>query len=252
MNENVVEEIVCSMAALLDCGQLKYLRDVLQAKLAIAVEAKAPNVSNEDLLQLFLQAKEVEGRAPKTISYYESTIFHLLKTTNVSLCQITANDLRKYLNDYQLLRNAGRVTIDNIRRVFSSFFGWLEDEDYIAKSPVRRIHKVKAPEVVKDVIGDEHMEQLRDGCENARDLAIVDLLASTGIRVGELVRLNKADINLAERECVVKGKGANREKHTSTREPSSISRLISRPEMTAILLCLSVRMHLTIALAVVV
>ena len=97
--------------------------------------------------------------------------------------------------------------IDNMRRIFSSFFAWLEDEDYIAKSPVRRIHKVKTDSLVKEVLSDEQLEQLRDSCTTKRDLAIIDFLSSTGIRVGELVKLNREDIDFHERQCVVFGKG---------------------------------------------
>lgn len=99
------------------------------------------------------------------------------------------------------------MTIDNIRRILSSFFSWLEDEDFIVKSPVRRIHKVKTAKVVKDTYTDEALELMRDNCKTARDLAMIDLLASSGMRVGELVTLNREDINFNERECVVVGKG---------------------------------------------
>ena len=99
------------------------------------------------------------------------------------------------------------MTVDNIRRNISSFFSWLEEEDYILKSPMRRIHKIKTKTVVKEVISDENMEKMRDACDEIRDLAIIGLLYSTGIRVGELVRLNIKDVNLEQRECVVFGKG---------------------------------------------
>lgn len=210
MNELIINDIVQAMSAMLDCSQLKQLKGVLVQKLTRQVEPNA--LSNGDLLKLFLQAKEVEGRSPKTLAYYKMTVTQLLSEITKPLCQVTANDLRKYLNDYQVNNKVSKVTVDNIRRIFSSFFGWLEDEDYIVKSPVRRIRKVKAPEVVKDIIGDEHMEQLRDACRSVRDLAIIDLLASTGIRVGELIQLDRSDINLTERECIVKGKGDKQRK----------------------------------------
>ena len=89
----------------------------------------------------------------------------------------------------------------------SSFFSWLEDEDYIVKSPVRRIRRVKTAQISKEVLTDEELEVLRDACGAKRDLAIIDLLASTGMRIGELVRLNREDVNLHERECLVTGKG---------------------------------------------
>lgn len=121
--------------------------------------------------------------------------------------QISTDDLREYLSFYELERNAGKVTIDNIRRIMSSFFSWLEDEDYIVKSPVRRIRKVKTAALVKETFSDEELETIREACTNKRDIAIVDLLVSTGMRIGELVGLNRDDINLHERECLVTGKG---------------------------------------------
>ena len=115
--------------------------------------------------------------------------------------------LQFHLKQYQEQKKSSKVTIDNIRRILSSFFSWLEDENLILKSPVRRIHKVKSATTIKDTYTDEALEIMRDNCENPRDLALVDILASTGMRVGELVLLNRADINFEERECVVLGKG---------------------------------------------
>jgi len=120
---------------------------------------------------------------------------------------IDTNDLREYLSNYQNKGNAGKVTIDNIRRILSSFFSWLEEENYILKSPVRRIKKVKTGQLIKETYSDESLELLRDFSGNIRDLAMIDLLSSTGMRVGELVKLNISDIDFANRECIVLGKG---------------------------------------------
>ena len=164
-------------------------------------------INNLKLLNLFLSAKQVEGRSDKTIIYYKSTIEKMLTKIKKHVYNITTDDLRKYLYDHKLERKSSKTTIDNIRRVLSSFFSWLEDEDYILKNPVRRIHRVKTGRVVKEVLTDENLEILRDNCEEMRDLAMLELLTSTGIRVGELVRLNIEDINFYERECIVFGKG---------------------------------------------
>ena len=160
-----------------------------------------------DLVQIFLSAKRVEGCSDKTVLYYDSTIRNVLTAVYKDIKQITTDDLRMYLDDYQKRSGASKVTIDNIRRILSSFFSWLEDEDYIVKSPVRRIHKVKACKTVKETYSDEALELMRDNSECVRDLAIIDILASTGMRVGELVRLNRGDIDFENRECVVFGKG---------------------------------------------
>lgn len=163
--------------------------------------------ANTDLLKNFLSAKRVEGCSERTINYYNTTIFKMLNEIELKIENITTDDLRKYLADYKRENNASKTTIDNIRRVLSSFFSWLEDEDYILKNPVRRIRKIKTRKVVKEVLSDENFENLRDVCSNIRDLAMIELLASTGIRVGELVNLNIEDVLFNERECVVLGKG---------------------------------------------
>lgn len=199
--ETVINIVLAQMQPILSCEQLKRLGETL--RFALSPKQEPP----VDLLRLFLTAKEVEGCSPRTIAYYESTIRHMADAVTKPFTQVESNDLREYLADYESKRNAGKVTIDNIRRILSSFFSWLEDEDYIVKSPVRRIHRVKTATVAKEVLSDEDLETLRDSCTNARDLAIVDMLATTGMRVGELVGLDIVDINLQERECIVTGKG---------------------------------------------
>ena len=162
---------------------------------------------NYELLINFLSAKQIEGCSERTISYYKSTIFKMLNSLNLKIEDISTDDLRRYLSDYKNQTRASKTTIDNIRRVLSSFFSWLEDEDYLLKNPVRRIHKIKTRKVVKEVLTDENFEVLRDNCNTLRDLAMIELLASTGIRVGELVNLNIDDVLFNERECIVLGKG---------------------------------------------
>ena len=163
--------------------------------------------NNEDILNRFISSKEIEGCSIKTLNYYKDNISKMFEKINLPICEITTETLRNYLSDYKSNSNAGMVTIDNMRRVLSSFFAWLENEDYIVKSPVRRIHKVKATKKVKETLTDENLEKLRDTCSNVRDLAILELLISTGMRVGELTRLNISDMNFQERSCIVLGKG---------------------------------------------
>lgn len=162
---------------------------------------------NTELLGIFISSKRVEGCSEKTLKYYQKTINHMFDNIDKRIDKISTEDLREYLGKYRSERNISKTTADNIRRILSSFFGWLEDEDYIIKNPIRRIKKIKTGRVVKDVLSDEHLEILRDNCNNIRDLAIIELLISTGIRVGELVNLNIDDVNFEERECVVFGKG---------------------------------------------
>lgn len=200
--EAVINTVLAEMQAILEPHQLKRLADTLRQTLGL----RQPE-SSQDLLALFLTAKGVEGCSPKTIEYYEATLRHMDKSLAKPCTQIESDDLRRYLSDYETERGSSKVTIDNIRRIMSSFFSWLEDEDYIVKSPVRRIHRVKTAQITKETLSDEELETLRDACESKRDLAVVDLLASTGMRIGELIRLNVADVNLQERECIVTGKG---------------------------------------------
>lgn len=200
--ETVINSVLAEMQPILKARQLKRLKVVLKH----AFEPKQ-HEANETLLQAFLTAKGVEGCSPKTLQYYEDTLARVLATIDKPIGAIESDDLRQYLNDYEIARRTSKVTIDNIRRIMSSFFSWLEDEDYIVKSPVRRIHRVKTAQVAKETLTDEELEILRNACKNKRDLALVDLLASTGMRIGELVRLDVADVNMQERECIVTGKG---------------------------------------------
>jgi len=213
MKEKLINEIENAMSGVLTFEQTAQLStSLLQilSKYEVVVDGETVHedfASNSRLLEIFLSAKQVEGCSLKTIKYYESTIRHLFSGMPKNVADYTTEDIRAYLAVFQSKRKSSKVTIDNIRRIFSSFFAWLEEEDYILKSPVRRIHKVKTGTQIKEVLSDESLEMLRDSCTQIRDLAIIDLLSSTGIRVGELVKLNRSDINFQERECVVFGKG---------------------------------------------
>ena len=203
------ERLICilnEMAEFLNIAQLKKLQEVLIKNLA-AKDAVKTEIGNDEYLKLFLDAKKIEGCSERTLKYYQVTIEHLLSNIQTPIRKITTGELRGYLVDYQKINNCSKVTVDNVRRNISSFFSWLEEEDFILKSPMRRIHKIKTKTVVKEIISDESIEKLRDGCHEVRDLAIIDLLYSTGIRVGELVKLNIQDIDFEQRECVVFGKG---------------------------------------------
>lgn len=211
MKEYLKQNILDKMSSDLNFQQIKLLKSVLDkqfrsVKITNSSE-KYPIEKPMDLLQSFISAKKIEGCSEKSLKYYFSTIEALFNKLNKNISDISTNDLRMYLSDYQNKNNSSKVTIDNIRRIFSSFFSWLEDEDYILKSPVRRIHKVKTNKAIKEILTDEEIEKLRDNSENIRDLSIVEILSSTGMRVGELVKINKKDIDFQERSCIVTGKG---------------------------------------------
>ena len=198
--------ILNEMADYLSIAQMKKLQEVLLKNL-VPDHVKHTDTTNEEYLRLFLDAKRIEGCSERTIQYYRTTAEHLLTRVKTPIRKMTTDEIRTYLVEYQQNGHCSKVTVDNIRRNISSFFSWLEEEDYILKSPMRRIHKIKTKTVVKEVISDESMERMRDACTEIRDLAIIDLLYSTGIRVGELVQLNISDVDLEQRECIVFGKG---------------------------------------------
>lgn len=211
MKQELMTEVMQQMLSYLDNAQLKQLRQVMERTLfhyeVISAEAMPEEDDSNELIAMFIAAKRIEGCSEKTLKYYKTTIDAMISSLDKNVRHILTEDLRTYLTEYQSRNQSSRVTIDNIRRILSSFFSWLEDEDYIIKSPVRRIHKVKTASSIKETYSDEDLEKMRDNCKELRDLAMIDLLASTGMRVGEMVLLNRGDIDFAERECVVFGKG---------------------------------------------
>ena len=214
MKKTLINQIQTEMSGVLNNAQRQKLSEVLEHcffnvdVVALGYENLIQGKSNLTLKEEFLSAKQVEGCSERSVSYYRSTLDNLIKVLEKPFNQIETEDLRIYLSEYQKKNNASKQTIDNIRRILSSFFTWLEDEDYILKSPVRRIHKIKTMKQVKETYSDEALERLRDNCKTIRDLALIDMLASTGMRVGELVKLNRVDVDFVNRECVVLGKGS--------------------------------------------
>lgn len=210
MKQKIITAVVQDMLPYLNNAQTEKLQEVLLHILwdyDISPSDGRADEREQDLLALFLAAKRIEGCSEKSLKYYQATIQAMLDGIGKPIKEIVTEDIRQYLTNYQRERHSSRVTIDNIRRILSSFFSWLEDEDYILKSPVRRIHKVKTASNIKETYSDEALELMRDSCSEMRDLAMIDLLASTGMRVGEMVLLNRDDVDFAERECVVFGKG---------------------------------------------
>ena len=234
MKELFIKEVTTKMADFLDDNQRIRLREILteiclnyQIEIIEQTKRQETQKNNTDILDRFIASKEIEGCSTRTLNYYRDNINKMLDTVNLPINEITTEILRNYLSDYKSNSNAGMVTIDNIRRTLSSFFAWLENEDYIVKSPVRRIHKVKTTRRVKETLTDENLEKLRDTCSNVRDLAILELLISTGMRVGELIRLNISDINFQERSCIVLGKGnSEREVYFSAKSKMYIKKYL--------------------------
>lgn len=211
MKQNLIKDVVQEMLPYLNNAQNEKLQEILRytlAKYEVTDSQNKEENSEQDFVELFLAAKRIEGCSEKSLKYYKATIETMLDELKKDVKHIVTDDIRGYLTEYQEKKKSSRVTIDNIRRILSSFFSWLEDEDYILKSPVRRIHKVKTGTNIKETYSDESLELMRDNCTTLRDLAIIDILASTGMRVGEMVLLNRNDIDFHERECIVFGKGS--------------------------------------------
>lgn len=210
MKQHLINDVIREMIPFINNAQAEKLQMVLQHTLFnydVVESENKDNDSEQNLVELFLSAKRIEGCSEKSLKYYNATIQAFLDGVGKTIKHILTDDIRNYLIEYQKKKKSSRVTIDNIRRILSSFFSWLEDEDYILKSPVRRIHKVKTASNIKETYSDEALELMRDNCAEIRDLAIIDMLASTGMRIGEMVLLNREDIDFNERECIVFGKG---------------------------------------------
>ena len=210
MKQDLIKDVIQGMLPYLNNAQNEKLREILQYTLAnydIKEKQYQEITSEHNFVELFLSAKRIEGCSERSLKYYMATIETMLDELKKDVRHIVTDDIRGYLTEYQKKKKSSKVTIDNIRRILSSFFSWLEDEDYILKSPVRRIHKVKSGTNIKETYSDEALELMRDSCTELRDLAIIDILASTGMRVGEMVLLNRNDIDFNERECIVVGKG---------------------------------------------
>ena len=211
MNTEIITEIEQSLLNYLDNAQMEMLHKVLNRCLGnVEINTKPIEICeypNDELIKKFISAKEIEGCSKRTTKYYKSTLMKMNSKMDKGITHMTTDDLRSYLTDYQKVNNCSKASVDNMRRNLSSFFSWLEEENYILKSPMKRIHKIKTDKVIKETYSDETLELLRDNCNCLRDLAIIDILASTGMRVGELVKLNINDIDFENRECVVFGKG---------------------------------------------
>lgn len=215
MNATFINEVLKQLEGKFDEKQLKTIERTLYRCLKnkeIREKKVVLPKDNNEALEFFIAAKKIEGCSIKSLNYYYTTLVKMLDKVNVIYFSITTEDIRTYLSDYQENSGVSKATIDNMRRIISSFFSWLENEDYIMKSPARRIRKVRVGKIVKEIYTEENIELMRQNCKNARDLAIIDMLYSTGMRVGELVRLNISDIDFENKECVVLGKGNKQRK----------------------------------------
>lgn len=209
MTKEEISTVEAKCLSFLTNDQLAKLDVVLKSQLINSDESiNGVQETNGEVIQGFLNAKKVEGCSERTIHYYGYILNQAFSTIEAHYSEVTADILREYLNGCSEKQCVSKCSIDNIRRVLSSFFAWLEEEDRIMKSPMRRIHKIRADKTIKSPFTDDEAEQIKDSCFDEREEAVIGLLLSTGMRVGELSRLKIKDISLDLMECVVLGKGA--------------------------------------------
>lgn len=214
MKEEFVNHILYAMTGKLTEEMLEELKMILYMQLTkvdLIEKETALTIYRgeaEQTLKKFLEAKTVERKSYQTVKYYKEVVWRFLQEVQKELVDITTDDIRGYLYHYQKMRNINKVTMDNIRRILSSFFNWLCKNQYLARNPMDLIERIKPDQTIKECYSDEQITALCDNCTNKRDLALINFLNSTMVRVGELVGLNRTDINFAEREGIVFGKGS--------------------------------------------
>jgi site-specific recombinase XerD len=182
---------------------------------------------NMKMLNLFLDSKRVEGLSENTLKHYKYAITKVLDFVSKNYAEVTSADIRHYMSQYKKT-GVSNVSVNNLRLILSSFYGWLEAEDYILKSPMRRINKIKMDKVIKEIITEENIELLRIACKNVRDLAIIDTLFSTGCRLAEMQRMNRSDIDFTRNSMIVFGKGSKeREVYLNAKARVNIKRYLN-------------------------
>lgn len=212
--QKAANDVMCQLyQAIEQERRLNDVRDMLYMSMAgyqLVKEETALSTQTDDnayTVKSFLSALKVEGRTDKTIAMYWGELKNLFLYLNKNYRDIKTNDIRQYLAYCKTERHNNDTTVNNKIRVFNSFFGWMTAEEFIDKNPMIKIKSAKTETKVKTVLTDEQVEIIRRGCQTKRDLAIVEVLAATGMRVGELINLKRSDLDIATGRCVVYGKG---------------------------------------------
>lgn len=210
MDTKIIEIVLKKSSSFLTPEQILKVKELFAEE--ISKMSKREIKSRKTMLKAFITAKKVEGCSDRTIGYYKYVITKFISETTTPLSQITTEEIRAYINEMMEKKKVSNLSADNTRRILSSFFAWLFEEDYILKNPMKRIHKIKLIKKVKEAYSEEMVETIKSACSSIRDLAIIELLSSTGIRVGELVKMNKTDIDFNSKEIIVLGKGGKQRK----------------------------------------
>ena len=218
MIEKVINGILEGMAGMLTDDQLQKLENVLVVQLhGLKIEEECTElvVSErhwEKVLRLYIASKRLENCAESTLQNYERCVRMMMEGLNKKLPDITTNDLRYYLAVYQNQRKISMSYMETLRHYISSFFVWVTDEGYIDRNPARRLKRVKVPQKIKKPYTAEEREHLKDIAKTERDLAIMELLYSTAGRIGEVVAINRKDVDFYNKEIVIWGQKGKKER----------------------------------------
>lgn len=211
MNINVENEILYRMQNDLTIEQLQKLRNVLLSVLYSNIEEKNELMCIDDntrIINMYLASLKISGRSDSTIKKYALDIKNLLIfLNNKNILEINTNEIRYYLAWYKENRKVSNTTLENMRLSFNSLFRWLETEDYIDKSPMRKISTIKCDTQKEEIFTQDEIEKLKFGATNLRDRAIIAFLSSTGCRISELCDTNISDVDFVNKEVLVHGKG---------------------------------------------
>lgn len=213
MKDEIVAAILQEMMPLLNDGQLAALKETIRAKLcAYDIRKKETSVmctdnNGQNYLQVFLETFRQNGKSEGTIEQYRLHLSRMLAYIGKNVQQIEDDDLIDYMHRYKQLRKVSGRYLNNMRLVFNSFFHWLQRKKVIQRNPVDGLEPIKYRQVVKKPLSPEELEKVRCACEQERDLAIVEFLYSSAVRVSELTALNRDDIRWESDDVLVLGKG---------------------------------------------
>ena len=207
----LIKTVSAELCHNLTAADLETVQDRLNDVLAMFEVETTPDgkndVESDELLDAFLTAKRIEGRSEKTLSLYSYRMKRLIKAVDVPIRHLTVFHLRKYLME-QKDAGCADTTLEGMRSVYSSFFGWCHKEGLLPANPTANLSPIKCAKVVRLPYSDVDLEKLREACTGNRNKAIMSFLLSTGCRVSEMCGLDRDDVDFERGEAIVMGKGA--------------------------------------------